>query len=611
MVSAAMRNVELAKERVREIEREEAVAAARLRERENRLRGEFLPHVRQSPDFELMQDEVDDEEAMLEEMTKEYMLGDFDFDLSSKSALPRESDSSGFSGSTWNSSVSSKRTTGGGSLPTVSEVSSQPPQALGQTSPPKLPSTSLLPPIVDDDPTPTLPPTRGSSKQRPPSILSAQTPGVQARRLSGQNKKQLKIETSIGLPPNNDGPLTQPPTEAPKIDMMEDMPPQPKSAFPMNYRDGTFADRPPIPNPPSLPGSSTNLPSLGSGDTFTTISPATPALVQVATSDSTLVPPSPVGAFSLHKNKSSLSLKNRNLSMSSPDGSDGSVATPLSSTFAGFGRKPSNPNIAQTLLLPAFTADTASSGIHLFENDIHSPYSPGSPNPLAINAPIPLEPCPESFLLRPFWLMRCFYQTIAHPRGGYLSTKLFVPRDVWRVKGVKIKATEEKISNCDLLTAALQKLAAVDSNDADAVFEEMSQFESILDHVQSNLSKKLGNEVGPKDVTSLFKDAHTVGAGDSHSHELPLKSNKENGNKYLTSWRKLRSKNSAVGLAAAPGASKELSKDALSMSTLPMTSLTNIRFAKRDISQVDFEGPNAHYMAALARLFDAAQVIGM
>ena len=69
--------------------------------------------------------------------------------------------------------------------------------------------------------------------------------------------------------------------------------------------------------------------------------------------------------------------------------------------------------------------------------------------------------------------MRCFYQTIVHPRGGYLSTKLFVPRDVWRVKGVKIKNIDDKISNCDLLTAALQKLSGVDTLDADAVLEEM------------------------------------------------------------------------------------------------------------------------------------------
>lgn len=47
------------------------------------------------------------------------------------------------------------------------------------------------------------------------------------------------------------------------------------------------------------------------------------------------------------------------------------------------------------------------------------------------------------------------------------------------------------------------------------------------------------------------------------------------------------------------------------MPTLPMTStsVAKVRFAKRDVSQVEFSGPNANYMSALARLFDAAQTI--
>jgi hypothetical protein len=46
------------------------------------------------------------------------------------------------------------------------------------------------------------------------------------------------------------------------------------------------------------------------------------------------------------------------------------------------------------------------------------------------------------------------------------------------------------------------------------------------------------------------------------------------------------------------------------MATLPMTSLPNIRFAKRDVNSVVFEGPNAAYMNSLARLFDSVQILG-
>ena len=218
--------------------------------------------------------------------------------------------------------------------------------------------------------------------------------------------------------------------------------------------------------------------------------------------------------------------------------------------------------------------------------------------------------------------MRCFYQTIVHPRGGYLSTKLFIPRDVWRVKGVKIKNVEDKIANCDLLTAALQKMANVDTLDADAVLQEMQDFEVVLDQVQAQLAKKLGNEVGVQSVSTLFKDATSVGEGVSSEGMRNMHSSQENstsravaqGKSYLSSWRKLRSKNSGVNLASMAGPTKlngDVPKDSLNMATLPMTSLPSIRFAKRDTSNLTFEGPNSGYMSSLARLFDSAQILGM
>ena len=219
--------------------------------------------------------------------------------------------------------------------------------------------------------------------------------------------------------------------------------------------------------------------------------------------------------------------------------------------------------------------------------------------------------------------MRCFYQTIVHPRGGYLSTKLFVPRDVWRVKGVKIKNVEDKIANCDLLTAALQKMASMDTLDADAVLEEMQAFEVVLDQVQAQLAKKLGSEVGVQSVSTLFKDATSAGEGSAGGEGMrSMHSSQDNstsravaqGKSYLTSWRKLRSKNSGVNLAGMAGpktSNSDVPKDSLNMATLPMTSLPAIKFAKRDTSALTFEGPNSGYMSSLARLFDTAQILGM
>ncbi|KAA8626491.1 MIT protein [Pyrenophora tritici-repentis] len=624
LIATKLRNVELAKERVREAEREEAILAARYRYKETQLRNDALPHVRESAEMRF-NDEADEEERLLDEMTREYMLDGFDFDLQTKSSLPRQSDSSGFSGSTYNSSVSSHRTTGGTSLSTVAEVIHPPSKQPPVHSPPAIPAPlgalPALPPVPETQAAQTIDTAEITPR---PTTATKDSASVRSRRLSGQNAKQLKIETSVQpVPP---APHTEKPPVPPK-EVPTDLPPQPKSAA------ASFNTTKPILPALSQVSQQAGLsapspqPTLYSpAETIATVSPATPALSYAASNDPGLVPGSPktgkTSALGIRKNKSSLSLKQRNLSISSPDGSDVSIGTPLSTTFSITGRKPSNAGLPlPTPSLPTFNVDgLPSGGMHLFESDIHSPFSPGSPSPAITNAPIPLEPCPDSYLLRPFWLMRCFYQTIAHPRGGYLSTKLFIPRDVWRVKGVKLKNVEDKIANCDMLTAALQKLAAVDMNDADAVLDEMNSLETILDQIQTVLAKKLGNEVGLQSVTALFKDATTVGEGaastdgfgkGSHGSQEAPRGAVAQGKSYLASWRKLRSKNSGVNLAGMAGGAKnpEVPKDTLVMATLPMTNLPTIRFAKRDISGVVFEGPNAGYMGSLARLFDAVQVL--
>jgi hypothetical protein len=313
-------------------------------------------------------------------------------------------------------------------------------------------------------------------------------------------------------------------------------------------------------------------------------------------------------------------MKSRNLSVSNlDDGSDASPITPSTHQFSiglvnkdGTGRLPAMPTLP-TPIAASFRDKMnglPTGGLHLFDIEINAPESPGSPGLKKGGAPVPLEPCPNESLLRPFWLMRALYQTLAHPRGGYLSTKLFVPTDVWKVKGVKIKNLEDKISNCDYLTAALQKLAQVDTCDADAVLDEMQSLESVLEQVQAALTKKLGNEVGVQGSGVLFKDAPYGGDGDATASG----SKTPNGiGKSSFSWRRLRSKNSTMGMAnnySSKTPTLDGPKEGLTMSTLPMTSLPTVRLAKRDLSEAHFSGPHANYMGALARLFDAAQVIG-
>ncbi|KAI2988715.1 hypothetical protein CBS147345_10703 [Aspergillus niger] len=155
--------------------------------------------------------------------------------------------------------------------------------------------------------------------------------------------------------------------------------------------------------------------------------------------------------------------------------------------------------------------------------------------------------------------------------------------------------------------SALLKLAKVDTYDADAVLEEMQSLESVLDQVQMSLSKKIGSEVGVQGAMPLFKsaqvleDSATVDAPPSKPSNVPSKS-------YLTSWRKLRSKNSGVSATASLPASKDTNKDNATVNTIPMTSLPTSQPLRRRVSQLQYNGSN-NYMGALARLCDAAQVL--
>lgn len=599
VIASVRRRVELAKERVRQTEREVALLDAQGEERARAIEQEDTATLVE-PNGIALGSEEEEEERILDEMTRGFVMDEFEFGLQSKSAVPRESDSSGFSGRTWNSSIGSNLNTAGTTLSTVTEDSAIPQLPISKTPPP---------------PPPTQPPPGQALPHPPPSFeIPPPTPqGVRSRRLSGQNAKQLKIETSIETSmteiPEQPASAMEPPSMPPPR-----IPPQPKTAgLPTKLQLSAVSGLPPLPQ--SARQASSPFPGPSPADTPAQV---TSALGQTLPNDSqtsvTSQSASPSRSHSragIRKNFSSSSLKNmktRNLSVSNLD--DGSDVSPNPL------RDPSHKLPAMpTLPTPVVTAFkdrlnvVPNGGLHLFNNEIHSPEMPGSPNPLSPDGPIPLEPCPTEYLLRPFWLMRALYQTIAHPKGGYLSTKLFVPRDVWQVKGVKIKAVEDKIANCDFLTAALLKLGKVDTFDADAVLEEMQSLETILEQVQATLTKKLGSEVGVQGSGNLFKEAPAASEADPVMSKTASTSNKSS-----FSWRRLRSKPSAPTLSYPPStkpSSTDAAKDGTISSTLPMTtSSIKPRFAKRDIGQVQFSGPNAHYMGALARLFDAAQTIG-
>lgn len=567
-------------------------------------------------------DSSEEEERLLEEMTKGYIFDDFSFDNKSKSALPRQSDSSNTSGRTWSDSIPSTTNTNVTTLSTLAETSEPAPEQSPRPIPPAKNSPITAPPTVALPPAPGLPLPKAGS--RPTSIDKYAGLGIRERRFSGQSSSQLKIETfarrnSTSLAPKPSG-LAQTKTTG---DSSNDQLRLPQTA-PLDGSNSLLLG-------PLLP--ITPLTSLPSTESALSESPATPALTQGGSQGSfdetNIQPPSPGKQFpgkmmpppAVKKNLSSSSLRMRNLSVATTDTTGESPITPLSANFTVESKKVVVPPLPSAALPTPSTGAFGphllqAGGYYLFED--HNAAVASSETPLSPTStvqgppPLPLEPCPESALLRPFWLMRCLYQTLAHPRGGYITTRLFIPRDIWRVRNIKLKALEDKVFQCDLLTAALLKVAKVDTFDADAVLDELQSFEMVLDQVRSTLQKKIGNEVGLSGSSSLFK-------GNGEEQDLTSsKTNHTTAKSLASSWRKLRSKSSTPAMGNQTG-----QKDASSgsnMQSLPMTSSSSVPSSRSHASRKIAPPPtpstltnvqplHASYMSSLARLFDAAQVL--
>jgi hypothetical protein len=252
---------------------------------------------------------------------------------------------------------------------------------------------------------------------------------------------------------------------------------------------------------------------------------------------------------------------------------------------------------------------SASGGHHIFEAFLSSPYQPPSPGADDSCSPSSLEPCPEPTILRPFWMLRCIAGVVNQPRGGFLTTRIFVPRQVWLNRSVKLKGIEDKIANCDLLTAALGKLSKVDTYDADAVLAELQGFEEVMERVQTMLIKRLGSEVGVQGTGALFKDAPvSIDSAGTTAESREPKPNKS----YLSSWRKLRGKNTTGTSVTIPISSTRTEKDVPTMASVPMTDFVSVEKRTNRYptpKESSFNGPHKEYMSSVSRLCEAAQVL--
>lgn len=576
VVAKVLRKVEIARERVRQTERETyGYSTSDLRQQLSKEPHSHPPLSRAASGGFYNDNSSDEEERMLEQLTRDYEIKDYPLD--------GQPNGGGLRAPKQETRPTSSRANAAPNHPPPSQL---PPLSLN-----KKPSLSNLVGGL----APAAPPPQASLPELPMPRPASPQLSVRSRRLSGQ--KQLKIETS-----KLSSSLPLEPKELDRRPSIREVDVQLvglENGLPTNKMDPRF--------PPAI-----ETPSLEDKDL---------AIVSPSGSRGNSVPEDqPVGNSGspstkpLRKNMSSSSLrsiKSRNMSLPNlDDTSDMSPSTILTNPFSNT-RAPSVPTIPTPLTAEFRDAgDIGGSGMHLFDDSLHPPVTPHSPIEVGHEAPVPLEYCPAEALLRPFWLMRCLFQTLVHPRGGYVSTKLFIPREVWSVKGVKLKNVDDKIANCDLLTAACLKLAQVDTCDADAVLDEMQSLEGILEQVQAALARKLGNEVGVNGSGSLFKEAST---GESDSSAQMPRSGSVSNKPSSFSWRRLRPKNSAVSLSSAYNtrtAAVELPKESVASTSLPITPQPTSRPPRRDISLAQFTGPNATYMNSLARLFDAAQAIG-
>lgn len=169
---------------------------------------------------------------------------------------------SGFSGRTWNSSIGSNPTTAGTSLSTVAEASMVP----------QIPTLQSKAPLgINPPPAQALPPPPNPGVQPLSNISTLQ--GVRSRRLSGQNLKQLKIETTTKASSGPAAPLIQPPSMPPPRIQMGNVGVQPKTASLASQQRQVLSA---IPSRPPVPQSTRQASSPFPGPSSEIISPPTP-----------------------------------------------------------------------------------------------------------------------------------------------------------------------------------------------------------------------------------------------------------------------------------------------------------------------------------------------
>ena len=559
--------------------------------------------------------------------------------------IPRESDSSGFSGHsarTWGSSAASSLNTTGTTLSTVDENSLLPAKDF-QFQPPKVVAASSYPSSMSrESPSATLDEI-SSERNR------SRSPNLRDRRLSAQKAQKLRIETGI----DNTSPESRANEEAIKKPSQLP-PPSPRSAV---VRKPVKETRSNVAKPGHLGPAQLSSPypsPLVHRFPSDVLTPPTPSTTTFSPQESlNQSPPRRSPNRSLNKTDQAGTMcftSNEYTELPSHETSRISVdhgpspATPgkwpveekdfhairivaLDRTQHALKNPPKTPLDADLDRFPA-VKETQNS---IFDSDAILMAKEQRSNRDPTN-PKSLEPCPANENRRPFWYLRNVGSSLAHKKGAFLTDTVFFPNDAWHVRCSKLKSVDDKVANMDLLSAGLEALNGVDFMDADAVVSAFDNFQDhIMEQVQANLRKKLGTDVGAASVPAQTKDAPPTAApaadaaSTSFTEVPPIPSNtnstgSRSSNKgYKATWNRLRNKGSTTDLTRQTAQAKTESNAQYQMPSVPYaptqplpSRISPPRSAHLNAMRESnsFKGPNANYCASLARLCDAAQVVG-
>jgi len=239
------------------------------------------------------------------------------------------------------------------------------------------------------------------------------------------------------------------------------------------------------------------------------------------------------------------------------------------------------------------------------------------------NVPKP-EMLPSKMIMRPFWLMRLLSRSMYE--GGYLTPRLYVPRQLWYQRGVKYVAIDTKYQACINLVQHLQKIRNTKVENCSEVYEVLRGLENEMEAIQNMLSKKLKFideiiELGAVvsldkkiNMSLLWKYGYELNLMREIPYEEDATRNRENGNDPLFSatgshfhgedhvLSRTNEFGSAIGIKSNNGYGMGMTNDDLIKSTRSITDITNGRIQDNIIEEEVFgvKGPGAYSISSIS-----------